>query len=452
MVALTAAISSNDGMFDALTESERDNDINSRERRISSFREEDTEDDALLHTNMHMEPSNAYGSGATTRTSTASVGPSPNAPLFTIINHTPLRNIESEEDRTTSRTDRRNASRTEISINPALIIPFLSSTLQTTVMKIIAVFRAILTFGSQFILTTFTNHMSTKQLYTVSIVLLCVHIFVQKLLDYLPYLLTRGYLLLMGEDASSISAASSIQKIDLREFVHTDSKWIESEIEAMERILEQILNSGAQSMGMDINMNKHTHVSSTFGDTGTILDASAATDTSSLPMKLMSVSSHIFETPITSIMLPTTILSIFLLMTMTLFLMFHIAFQAILYVSYFRPNDSNGNDGRDLHRHRHPSTVLDGYNGFGSGILGVTLGGTGFSPHSIALFLFITLLILDNLIPWIAFGMGIYLSFSVGGMTWFIFTAATYLICFCLRRCRSRILDWVQDNHGPRLD
>ena len=150
---------------------------------------------------------------------------------------------------------------------------------------------------------------------------------------------------------------------------------------------------------------------------------------------------HMLKTPITSIMIPTTLLSVFLLMTMTLFLLFHVMFQIFVYVAnrFFSHHNGNGDN-----------------NGINGGNGGTTGGGMmnnhyDYASSPIIMGGIIILLILESVLPWISFALGFYLSFSIGGVTWCIFTASTYLVWFGLRGLRSVVMASMQNRNGPRL-
>lgn len=154
---------------------------------------------------------------------------------------------------------------------------------------------SIFTHCLNFVIFTLTNNIPTKQLHAISIVILTVHMLVQKVLDLLPSILLNLFLTLGGD--SSFLEANNID---------TKSEWLNSEIATLEKIFEKILTDG---------------ISVTGGES------------SSLPTFM--------ETPLTSIMLPTTILSVFLLMTMTMFLIFHVIFQGFMLISSWSNSDGS---------------------------------------------------------------------------------------------------------------
>lgn len=227
----------------------------------------------------------------------------------------------------------------------------------------IAFAGSIFTHCSDIVIFTFTNKIPTTQLHAISIVILTVHMLVQKVLDMLPSILLNLFLTLGGD--SSFLEANNID---------TKSMWLNSEIATLETIFEKILTDGISD---------------------------AVGESSSLPTFM--------DRPLTSIMLPTTILSVFLLMTMTMFLIFHVIFQGFMLISSWSNSD----------------------------------GSVSNSPIIMAGVMF--LLLMENVLPWIFFATGFYLSFSIGGTTWCLFSASTYLLWFALRGLRTLVFTRFQD-------
>lgn len=218
---------------------------------------------------------------------------------------------------------------------------------------------SIFTHCSDIVIFTFTNKIPTTQLHAISIVILTVHMLVQKVLDMLPSILLNLFLTLGGD--SSFLEANNID---------TKSMWLNSEIATLEKILTDGISD-------------------------------AVGESSSLPTFM--------DRPLTSIMLPTTILSVFLLMTMTMFLIFHVIFQGFMLISSWSNSD----------------------------------GSVSNSPIIMAGVMF--LLLMENVLPWIFFATGFYLSFSIGGTTWCLFSASTYLLWFALRGLRTLVFTRFQD-------
>ena len=223
----------------------------------------------------------------------------------------------------------------------------------------IAFAGSIFTHCSDIVIFTFTNKIPTTQLHAISIVILTVHMLVQKVLDMLPSILLNLFLTLGGD--SSFLEANNID---------TKSMWLNSEIATLEKILTDGISD-------------------------------AVGESSSLPTFM--------DRPLTSIMLPTTILSVFLLMTMTMFLIFHVIFQGFMLISSWSNSD----------------------------------GSVSNSPIIMAGVMF--LLLMENVLPWIFFATGFYLSFSIGGTTWCLFSASTYLLWFALRGLRTLVFTRFQD-------
>ena len=231
---------------------------------------------------------------------------------------------------------------------------------------------------------TFTNNITTKQLHIMSTALLSIHFLVTKLLEFLPFMLIKIFNLL-GDQTIYIDDIFS----QLNIYKSHDSKWLTAEIETLEKIFEEIVMDGVGSgtgFGHLSGRSKHPSVSTE---------------------KMITF----FETPITSIMLPTTILSVFLLMTMTMFLVFHILFQGFIHMTSLMTENSSG--------------------------------GLSNSPTVMAAIMF--LLILENVLPWILFATGLYLSFSIGGLMWCAFTATTFIVYIALRGVRTLVYTRFQD-------
>eukprot|EP00979_Chaetoceros_neogracilis_P017970 scaffold10546_cov266-Chaetoceros_neogracile.AAC.8 len=234
-------------------------------------------------------------------------------------------------------------------------------------MTLVAFAGSIFTLCFNFIIFTFKNNIPTKQLHAISIVILTVHMLVQKVLDTLPNMLLRLFYAL-GGDTSFLEANN----------IEIKSMWLNTEFAALEQILEKIITDGLS------------------------VAAGGGYPSSEQVLTFM-------DTPLTTIMLPTTIISVFLLMTVTTFLIFHVAFQGFMLVSSWGNPD----------------------------------GSVSNSPIIMACIMF--LLLLENVLPWIFFATGFYLSFSIGGMVWFFFLASTYLLWLVLKGLRSLVFQRFQD-------
>lgn len=215
----------------------------------------------------------------------------------------------------------------------------------------------------QFFLYTFTNTMPTNQLYAITIVLLCVHFFTTKISEELPRIILW---MVQWAELRSKDAASN----------GTQSNWLTSEVEALDKIFFQIIRDG---------MGTGHHGEGGSGYAGRSRGLDGGNDRwLSLP-----------ETQhLTSLIVPLTILSLFLLMTMTMFLVFHITFQTVLYVASAFSNDSNWS----------------------------------ISNSPVAMAVVMLLLLLENILPWVFFGTGLYFAFSIRGLLWCIFSVSTCMM------------------------
>lgn len=232
------------------------------------------------------------------------------------------------------------------------------------------------------LMLSFTNHMPTKQLHAVSIVLLFIHMLLKKSLDILPSLLIKLFLFIGGEETFEINHAAPVK---MSTSIYS-SKW-NTDILKLEMIFEQILTRGLLS-------EKFLARSHNFSSSNNIKWTT------------------FMDTPLTALMLPTTILSIFLLITMTMFLAFHVIFQCCMFFSSW----SNGHNSS---------------------------GSTSSSPVFMAGIMF--LLLLENILPWAFFASGFYLSFQIGGVVWLLFTVSTYILWISLRCLRSFVFSRFQD-------
>lgn len=216
-------------------------------------------------------------------------------------------------------------------------------------------------------LRTFEQALSTPQLYTISIVLLCCHQMLQLLWRKIPFLLLNIFVYL-GVDKSYIDiyitelmsrqTISTINNIT-GTTTTTDISWALADLEALDRIIHSILYDLYIHMNSSIQNFQQANKVAAF-----------------------------LNVPITAIMIPTTILSFFLLLTMTAYLVFHLLFQCI--VHFTRSED-------------------------------------GFTSRSPVVMASITLiLIMEYLLPWIFFCTGLNLSIYAGGSNWGYFTTLIY--------------------------
>eukprot|EP00555_Chaetoceros_dichaeta_P003834 CAMPEP_0198251608 /NCGR_PEP_ID=MMETSP1447-20131203/2388_1 /TAXON_ID=420782 /ORGANISM="Chaetoceros dichaeta, Strain CCMP1751" /LENGTH=313 /DNA_ID=CAMNT_0043936681 /DNA_START=270 /DNA_END=1208 /DNA_ORIENTATION=- len=191
-------------------------------------------------------------------------------------------------------------------------------TATVVIQALMTMVRCILFFWFSFFWSTFTHHMPTRQLYTVSIILLSIHSMLQKFFEYLPHLLRSIVYYIGGEEI--------LQELHSR--TYSTSK-LPPEVAFLEKLLEGFLghhdsvnvgnflavaSPGAHSVASAVSAH-----SGFGGEEGTAAVAM---------VKLL-------ETPIVSIMLPTAILSVFLLLTMSMFLCMHVVFQILMGLSSY---------------------------------------------------------------------------------------------------------------------
>jgi hypothetical protein len=233
-----------------------------------------------------------------------------------------------------------------------------------------------------FLRRVFEQALSTRQLYTISIVLLCCHQMLQLLWRKIPLLMIRIFVYLgvdksyldiyiaelLSRQTTSPSTASSI----LTGIPTSNISWTFSDLETLDRIVQSILHDFYIHMNASIQNFQQANKVAAF-----------------------------FNVPITAIMIPTTILSFFLLLTMTTYLIFHLLFQIIIHLT--RSED-------------------------------------GFMSHSPVVMASITLiLIMEYLLPWIFFCTGLNLSIYAGGSNWGYFTTLMYFGWIGMRLFQSML-------------
>lgn len=225
-------------------------------------------------------------------------------------------------------------------------------------------------------LRTFEQALPTRELYTISIVLLCCHQMLQVLWRKLPHLLLNVFIYL-GVDKTYIdiytmelmSRQTTTSSTDLIGNTTTTFSWALADLEALDRIIQSILHDIYIHMNSSVQNFQQANKVAAF-----------------------------FHVPITAIMIPTTILSFFLLLTMTSYLIFHLLFHSVLHLT--RSED-------------------------------------GFMSHSPVVMACITLILLmEYLLPWIFFCTGLNLSIYVGGSNWGYFTTLMYFAWMGLRLFR----------------
>ena len=233
----------------------------------------------------------------------------------------------------------------------------------------------------------FEQALSTRQLYTVSIVLLCCHQMLQLLWRKMPLLLIKIFIylgvdknyldiyiaeLLSRQTTAATTTSPSIASSILTGTRTNNISWTFADLEALDRIVQSILHDFYIHMNASIQNFQQANKVAAF-----------------------------FNVPITAIMIPTTILSFFLLLTMTTYLIFHLLFQIIIHLT--RNED-------------------------------------GFMSHSPIVMASITLiLIMEYLLPWIFFCTGLNLSIYAGGSNWGYFTTLMYFGWIGMRLFQSML-------------
>lgn len=257
----------------------------------------------------------------------------------------------------------------EISSSPA--------TVTLVIRALITMMRCVLYFWFSFFWSTFTNHMPTRQLYTVSIILLSIHSMLQKLFEYLPRVLRSIVYYIGVEDI--------MQEFNAQNYPTSKPS---PEVSILEQMLEGFMGRHDSAGFGDLLAVVSPGVYSV-GQVARTIASSTVSPHSGLGLEedTAAVAVRILERPIVSIMLPTAILSIFLLLTMSMFLFMHVVFQILMGVSSYITGASR-------------TSTLSGF--LSSFIVWGILG----------------MLLLETILPVICLSIGIYLSFSVGGIVW----------------------------------
>lgn len=250
-----------------------------------------------------------------------------------------------------------------------------------------------------FLYTLFYNALTlsipTRQLYIISISLLCIHQIVEKVIECMPHVWFMAFDLIghgnLPERLQNLTPASTMHmtKIDILE-------------EIMESWIEESFANSKISSSSSITTDDHE-----------------------------SLLAHV-KKPLLSIMIPTTILSIFIVLTTTTFLFLHMTFQAILYTSSrFLSNESDGNNDQ-----------IDG----GRGGRSTTTSFLSSPSSPLVLWGVLSILILETVLPWMCLCFGLYLSISVGGLTWcFFIFSIVFISTTVLRYLRTRIYVGFQE-------
>jgi len=276
----------------------------------------------------------------------------------------------------------------------------------TVVMQaLMTMVRCILFFWFSFFWSTFTNHMPTRQLYTVSIILLSIHSMLQKFFEYLPHLLRSIFYYIGGEEILEELHARTYSTSKLPEVAFLE-KMLEGFMGHHEAVnvgnFLSVASPGAHVVG---KVARTVATSATPAHSG--LGGGEEGTTAVAIVKLL-------ETPIVSIMLPTAILSVFLLLTMSMFLCMHVVFQILMGLSSYITGASRA------------SSI--------SGLL-----------SSFIIWGILGMLLLETILPVICLSIGIYLSFSVGGVVWSSFLAIVCFVGLFLKYSRRAISRGLQD-------
>jgi len=279
-------------------------------------------------------------------------------------------------------------------------------TVTLVIRALITMMRCVLYFWFSFFWSTFTNHMPTRQLYTVSIILLSIHSMLQKMFEYLPYLL-RSIIDYIGvEDILRELNAPNYSTPKPSPEVSTLEKMMEGFMGRHDSAglgnLLSVVSPGAYSVGQLARTVASSTISTHSGLGGEEGTAAGVV--------------RLLETPIVSIMLPTAILSVFLLLTMSMFLCMHVVFQILMVFSSYIAGTSR-------------TSSLSGF--LSSFIVWGILG----------------MLLLETILPVICLSIGIYLSFSVGGVVWSSFVGIVCFIGFFLKYSRRAIYQGLQHAH-----
>lgn len=263
-----------------------------------------------------------------------------------------------------------------------------SPTVTLVIQALITMMRCVLYFWFSFFWSTFTNHMPTRQLYTVSVILLSIHLILQKLFECLPRVLQTIVYYVGVEDI--------MQELNARNY--STSK-LSPEVAFIEKMMEGFVSPN------------------TVGKLATVVSSTISTQSETEKEGTAALSIvKLLETPIVSIMLPTAILSVFLLLTMSLFLCMHVVFQFLMGISSYMTGSSR------------PSTFSGFFSSFIVwGILGM--------------------LLLETILPVICLSIGIYLSFSIGGVMWSSFIGIACCTAIFFKYSRRAIYQGLQDAH-----
>ncbi len=314
--------------------------------------------------------------------------------------------------------------------------PSISSTIISTIQSIL--YQISYSFYT-FLYSSFSCTIPTKQLYIISITLLIVHWFTEVLIDHLPYFWLMIFNNLIGFDhlppklqylvmlyqnltigdinTATVTADDGIMLLLQQQQHQHQQQQIQphrqysnmTEMELLKQILGAIIDEAFPNPNQYLQHHDNEGINSISNNNDSWIRTSD-----------MFVHDYV-KKPILSIMIPTTILSIFLVITTTIFLMIHISFQSFVYISSRISSDNINNNGRNGQHNHNNERIGD--------------------MHSSPLVVWgiIAILMLETILPWICLSFGVYLSFSVGGFAWSIFVSTLYLTSVGLRYLRNRV-------------
>ena len=272
---------------------------------------------------------------------------------------------------------------------------------RTIVQTVATIIKSILHFTLRALSSLFQKPLSTTQLYALSIVLLSAHMTVQKVVELVPYALWRIFLWIGGDKITK--GGNDIELESLLKIRDQMGGGFAGDVKILERILEFVLLSDSTTQFESASI--FSRADPLVEELARVFESSSYANVGSSSGSVL----HFLEAPVLSIMLPTTIMSIFLLITMTIFLLMHMLFQIFLYLS------------------------------------GSLSQSSPFSSGTFYMWGIMCILTLEAVVPWLCFGIGVYVSVAVGGTTWCIFLVGTILLWSGLRALRMGVYRRIQD-------
>ena len=348
-----------------------------------------------------------------------------------------------------------------------LILPLhLFSRIYTTILTTITILRSILLLFFQFFFFTFQHSVPTKELHAISIALLTIHFMTRAFLDtILPAICLKMLTIVRAsvysegfpfygsgndhdfefnfdESGSSISDfIGSVYLNDKHGNGHGNRHGITgmdgsgtgtrfTGHETLDRIFYEILMLGIRFKEMAPASQSST---------------SQPSASASVPNNMEATIQLFDSTPLASLILPSTILSLFLILTMVIFLIFHVAFQGLFYVTthysnYINNNNNNNNGNNDNNNGNRDDNGNGNHNNTDNNSLSVTLSNSPLAMAAIVLFL-----VLENALPWLFFASGVYLSLSVGGMLWCVLMVGSCILLALFKILRTVVFTQLQD-------